>query len=82
MSNAKKTKKLLQYCSSNSSNKFLYFKTQNQRDIITQEITPVEIVQMVAKVKLSIVACRNSSEGGQSQAVNSGMYNSSYSHHL
>ena len=32
-------------------------KKRNQRDIFTQEITPLEIGQMVAKVKLLIVAC-------------------------
>ena len=32
-------------------------KNKNQRDIITQEITPVEIGQRMAKVKLLIVAC-------------------------
>jgi len=42
----------------NSSNKFLYFKQEkNQCDIFTQEITPVEISEMVAKVKLLIVTC-------------------------
>ena len=37
---------------------FLYItQEKNQRDIFTQEITPVEIGQTVAKVKLLIVAC-------------------------
>jgi len=36
----------------------LYFKQENnQRDIFTHEITPVEIGETVAKVKLLIVAC-------------------------
>ena len=39
------------------SNTFLYFKQEKKRDIITQEITRVEIGQTVAKVKLLIVAC-------------------------
>jgi len=47
---------LLQHCP-HSSNKFLYLKQENnQRDIFTQEITPVEIGQTVAKVNLLIVA--------------------------
>ena len=40
-----------------SSNKYLYLnKTKHKCDIFTQEITPVEIGQPVAKVKLLIVA--------------------------
>ena len=60
---------LLQHCL-NSSNKCLYFtQEKDQRNIFTHEITPVEIM----------------SDGGQSQAVNSGqtaltpiIYNSVY----
>ena len=33
-----------------------YTQEKNQRDIFTQEITPIEIGQTVAKVKLLIVA--------------------------
>ena len=38
--------------------KCLYLKQEkNQRDLFKQQITPVEIGQTVAKVKLLIVAC-------------------------
>ena len=44
---------------------------KNQRDIFTQEITPVEIGQTVSKVKLLIVACIT--------ALTPIIYNSGYS---
>ena len=42
--------------SSNSVYLLLQKQENNQRDIFTQEITPVQIGQTVAKVKLLIVA--------------------------
>ena len=47
---------LLQYCPNSSNNILYYTQEKNQRDIFTQEITPVEIGQTVAKVNLLIVA--------------------------
>ena len=56
----------------NSSNKFLYFKQgKNQPNIVTQEVTPVEIGQTVAKVKLLIMASKT--------ALTPIIYNSVYS---
>ena len=55
---------LLQHCPYSSSNCLYFTQETNQRDIFTQEITPVEIGQIeihvgqtVAKVKLLIVTC-------------------------
>ena len=47
---------LLQHCPYSSSNCLYFTQETNQRDIFTQEITPVEIGQTVAKVNLLIVA--------------------------
>ena len=47
---------LLQHCPYSSSNCLYFTQETNQRDIFTQEITPVEIGETVAKVVACVTA--------------------------